>query len=337
MVAQEAGGTVADDASSAESAIRTEAAALLAIPLAAPKEDGEADTDARHYGPAAKTFIIATWHLGAQDPAAPEVEEPVTAWRHTFGSERRTARWRQIKAAGFAADIVALQGVHAPAQAWRLFEARTHQVVVSRQLLARSNAQSTGITVFRDAAPATTALSYRRQRGVRLAGFRHFLPDAGATRADGKETAAITAFRLNVYGKMIWIASLDVAEDCAARETAPDCAGARGILGDFAAWIGNLDDGIAAPIVLLGRWPATLEAAIKAAGFRIGQLAGDGRPDCQPRGGKAALAVPEADIDFRADLQAKAAPEGSAKCARLARLEMILRPPQAAAARGSQR
>jgi len=89
--------------------------------------------------------------------------EPASSWRHTFGSERRTARWRELAEAGFAADIVALQGVTSAGDARRLVPARRYHVVVSRQLLARSNAGSTGSAVFRNDAPETTALAFRRQ------------------------------------------------------------------------------------------------------------------------------------------------------------------------------
>ena len=241
------------------------------------------------FGPASMTFRIATWHLGAkttkaeQAAKAPRPAEPASTWRHTFGSERRTARWRELAEAGFAADIVALQGVTSAGDARRLFPARSYHVVVSRQLLARSNARSTGIAVFRNDAPETTAVVYRRQRGVRLAGFRHFLPLA-APAASGREqeAAAITAFRLRVYGKLIWVASLDLGDACGAGDQTATCQQAAEIIAAFQDWIGQLKEG-PAPLVLLGRWPGAVRAHLDTAGFAVSAQAAATRERCTPQ------------------------------------------------------
>jgi hypothetical protein len=75
-------------AAAAETPIGTEAFAEEPFVLA--------PTAPKAFGPASVTFTIATWHIRARtgngEPSRPA--EPVTKWRHTFGAERRTARWR---------------------------------------------------------------------------------------------------------------------------------------------------------------------------------------------------------------------------------------------------
>ncbi len=251
----------------------------------------------RPHGPSQMTFRVATWHLGAKtakaaakaDAAQPA--EPASTWRHTFGSERRTARWRKLAEAGFAADIVALQGVTSAGDARRLFPARRYHVVVSRQLLARSNARTTGIAVFRNDAPETTAVAYRRQRGVRLAGFRHFLPLALTTIGSEREAAAITAFRLRIHGKLIWVASIDLGGECGADDQGAECRQAGEIIAAFQDWIGQLKDG-RAPLVLLGRWPDAVRTYLDNAGFAVSAQAAATRESCTPPPSGALLAVP---------------------------------------------
>ncbi len=286
-----------------------------------------APTKPQFFGPAQLTFTIATWHLravtGAGQPAQPV--EPVTKWRHTFGAERRTARWREIEAAGFAADIVGLQGVKRATDARRLFSARTHHVVVSRQLLARSAARATGLAVFRDDAPETTALAYRRQRGVTLAGFRHFLPAKSRSHgsSDAREAPAFTVFRLRVYGKLVWVASIDLGDECSDDER-PVCLQADRIFTDFTDWAGGLSEG-AAPIVILGRWPNKLRAVIEKAGFAVVAQAATTRGKCVPKPSGILLASPPSSRAPRVELKTKTMPERGNACAHIGALTVHLR------------
>ncbi len=283
-------------------------------------------------GPAQMTFSIATWHIGARsvkdggsagETKAVQRDEPAATWRHTFGSERRTARWREIAEAGFAADIMALQGVDSAGAARRLFNARRHHVVVSRQLLARSGPRSTGVAVFRDDAPETTALAYRRQRGVRLAGFRHFLPPEEAGASQGLQVGAIVAFRLRIYGKLLWIASIDLGDACGASDQRPVCVQSGAVLGDFGAWTGRLRDG-RAPLIVLGRWPGVVRARLKAQGFTLQHLDGDTRDDCSPAPSGMLLATPATPGALTAELSGKAMPARGHGCAQLGELTVQL-------------
>jgi len=304
-------------AAAAETPIGTEAFAEDPFVLA--------PTAPQSFGPASVTFTIATWHIRARtgngEPSRPA--EPVTKWRHTFGAERRTARWREIDKAGFAADIVALQGVKRVTDARQLFQARSHQVVVSRQLLARA----TGIAVFRDDAPETTALAYRRQRGVTLAGFRHFLPARGKPRGSvaGREAAAITVFRLRIYGQLLWAASIDLGDDCEERDERPACRQASQILRDFSDWVGELRNG-AAPLVLLGRWPKAIREAIEEAELAIVEQPARTRGKCSPEPSGVLLATSSSGAAPRVELETKAMPERGNACAHLGALTVHLRP-----------
>jgi hypothetical protein len=308
-------------AAAAETPIGTEAFAEEPFVLA--------PTAPKAFGPASVTFTIATWHIRARtgngEPSRPA--EPVTKWRHTFGAERRTARWREIDKAGFAADIVALQGVKRATDARQLFQARNHHVVVSRQLLVRSAARATGIAVFRDDTPETTALAYRRQRGVTLAGFRHFLPAKGQPRssAGGREAAAITAFRLRIYGQLLWVASIDLGDDCRESDERPVCRQAFQILRDFTAWVGELRGG-AAPLVMLGRWPKAIRVAMEEADLAIVEQPARTRGKCSPEPSGVLLASSASGKAPRVELETKAMPERGNACAHIGTLTIHLEP-----------
>ena len=306
-----------------EKPIGAEAFAEEPIPLAA--------TPRQVFRPSRKSFTIASWHLGAtttsatQKTQAPRPERMISTWRHTFGSERRTAGWRKIADAGFAADIVALQGVRSVGDARRLFHARSHHLVLSRQLLTPSGTRSTGIAIFRSEAPETTALAYRRQRGARLAGFRHFLPPAmpAGQSTNAKEAAAITAFRLWVYGKMIWIASADLEVDCAPAATASSsCQQTAAIIGAFGAWVEELGPG-SAPLILLGRWPGSLPKLLKKVGFELDQQAAKTRGDCSPKPSGVLLAVPPNSGSVPIKMVEKTMPKRANACAYLAGITIL--------------
>ncbi len=229
-----------------------------------------ASVQPRRRRPAEAKLRIASWNLsaaapGTQRPSAntQPKEQAAPTWRHTFGSERRTASWRRRSSVDLKADVIALQGLTNFRDTRRLLKARTYHLVASRQLLARSRAGSRGIPVFRSDAPPTTAIAFRRQRGIRPAGVRHFLPPVAGRSAS--KTAAIIALRLRVYGKMVWFASLDLSERCTAAEGETDaagnpphgrtdCAGNAVVIKRFTDWVATLKQQRSA-LVLLGRWP----------------------------------------------------------------------------------
>ena len=210
---------------------------------------------------------VAVWDLASRPPSpdgqpapATTPTQPRVTWRHTFGAERRTATWRQLAQAGFEADVIALQGVSGMRAARRLFPVRRYRAIVSQQLLAPSagiGAGSYGIPVFRDDAPATTAMVLRKRRGVRPAGFKHFLPrptrpNASEAAAGTPPTVAILAVRLRAYHRSVWIASID--SGTCREEKAPPCAAWLDLRTRFIDWARRAVDEKSA-LLLAGRWP----------------------------------------------------------------------------------
>ena len=224
--------------------------------------------------PASITLKLGTWNLTARKPG--EAEPPRLSapqkkknWRHTFGAERRTAQWRTLESGGFGADIIALQGVKSVRTVRRLFHARRYHVIASRQLLIPSTAPASGLTVMRGDPPATTAIAYRRRRGTRVSGFRHFLPPNGRETSDQnlQEPAAITALRLRIYGNNVWIASADVAAACRGELSARECPRQTSIFSDFVDWARDSLASQAARLILLGQWPDVIAEQLQKAGL----------------------------------------------------------------------
>ncbi|MCB1512870.1 MAG: hypothetical protein KDJ36_18400, partial [Hyphomicrobiaceae bacterium] len=159
---------------------------------------------------------IASWHLPRTVAVSYTEAAPGSAtsnWRHTFGAERTTAAWRSRGPAGFTADIIALQGVSDMTDARRLFPARTHHVLLSRQVLATHPRKG-----------GTVALVIARRSGIKTVGIRHFLPDP----AD-PDTAAALAVRFKARGVLFWVLSVDglsravrASVDAWLRDTAKD-------------------------------------------------------------------------------------------------------------------
>lgn len=224
----------------------------------------------RRLGPESIRLTIGTWHLGALKPGEkpkPRKQRtaPTKSWRHTFGAERTTAQWRKLDTGGFDADIIALQGVENVRTASQLFTARRYRIVTSRQLLARSDVDSSGFAVFRADAPATTAVAFRRRRAVRVAGFRHFLPK---TSDPELEPPAITALRLRIYRKMLWVASADRPSACRDDAAAEACRRHDDVVNAFVAWSGQ---NIAKPdtwLLLMGQWPDGVVKGLDLAGLK---------------------------------------------------------------------
>ncbi len=275
--------------------------------------------------PASLTLKIGTWNLAARKPgetaiAPQKPETPKKNWRHTFGAERTTAQWRKLDKGGFGADIIALQGVKSVRTVSRLFNARRYHIIASRQLLARSTVNSGGIAVLRADAPATTAVAFRRRRGVRIAGFRHFLP---RHVKQGVEPPAITAFRLRIYRKMLWVASADTPSGCLVDTSPEACQHQVAIFNDFVTWAGQQISKQHAWLILLGQWPNSITASLNQAGFEVrDSIAND--IACTPAPSSMRIFSPPADGAGQAKLD-NAATAKSNPCAATADLTMKLR------------
>ncbi|MBU2531872.1 MAG: hypothetical protein KKB37_03980 [Alphaproteobacteria bacterium] len=257
-------------------------------------------------GPETLTLKIATWHIDAEKlstdgPKAPSPEvtatkvepeaEPQKIWRHTFGSERKSAPWRRRAPAGFEADIIALQGVTDVRTVRGMFNARKYHLVASRQLLRRNAANPSGAAVIRENATPTTAVVFRRRRGIRPAGYRHFLPPAETRASAGAEPAAITAIRIAIYERMLWIASLDAPAECTTKTAGLACRPLRPMLAEFSEWAAGLSRG-RNMLLLLGQWPAMLTANLPDSGPDAVQSAAiDTGARCAPRPSQAVLVV----------------------------------------------
>ena len=247
-------------------------------------------------------------------------EKPRKRWRHTFGAERTTAQWRDFAKGGLAVDIVALQGVKNVRTVSRLFNARRYHIITSRQLLARSTVNSTGLAALRADAPATTALAFRRRRGVRISGFRHFLP---RTIMQGAEPPAITAFRLRIYRRMLWVASADTPAICATEPKAAICQHQATILYNFGKWVGDRLSKRGIPLLLLGQWPDTIADRLGAAGYEAQASIVNGVA-CTPRPSPMRLFAPAAGTTRLTSLSNAAVPK-SKPCAATADLTLALR------------
>lgn len=164
----------------------------------------------------ARTVSVASWHIGtatekagAPKPAAPKAGN---AWRHTFGAERRSAAWRTLAPAGFDAGVIALQGITDLRATRRIFRARTHHVIVSRQILQDSRP-----------AAGVTAVVLRRARGLRATAIHHTLPPTGLTAPQSPLAAAI-AVLVQAGTTKFWYVSSDLSAPCLNAATRPDSA-----------------------------------------------------------------------------------------------------------------
>ena len=238
--------------------------------------------------PTTKDFQLASWNLlagvrqGDGTVKRFTVRQPAKqTWRHTFGAERETLRFAKQGPAGFQADLVALQGVTSVRDVRRLYPARKYHVILSRQLLATSNSEARGLIAYRQTGAPTTALVYRRQRGVRFAGMRHFVPKRGPGDSEIDDPAAITAIRLRVYRRAFWLASLDVAAGCdAADKQTHQCVERETIVESFLDWaVKSVTP--STPMVLMGHWPSDVSEAIKSRLDNIEHL-GAATPSCDP-------------------------------------------------------
>jgi hypothetical protein len=272
----------------------------------------------RRQVPPFMVFQVASWNLISGSPEAARksrISEP--AWRHTFGAERRTPGWRKVDASKLKADIIALQGVTSVREVRARFNANQFQVITSRQLLTRSTISSAGITTFRSDAPASTAVVYRRRKGLHSSGIRHFLPDPAKN-----EPPAITAFRLRVHRKMFWVVSLDLPTNCTLEMATDACRPYAAMVAKFMRWA-QLAARQKAAVILLGRWPAAIRDELRTIGFEPGEQI-DQAVDCASATANMLVAMP-AEKDSAPHMFSNSTPAASTPCAATAELKIILR------------
>jgi hypothetical protein len=263
-------------------------------------------------------FKVASWNLVSGSPAeANKRRTRQRAWRHTFGAERRSPAWRKAGAAKIDADIIAVQGVTSLRGIRARFDAKRFHVITSRQLLTRATATSAGIVTARSDAPPTTAIIYRRRKGLHSSGVRHFLPNPAK-----HEPPAITAFRLRVHRKMFWVASLDLPTNCTLEMASASCLPHAAMLAKFMHWA-KLRSSQKAGIVLLGRWPAMMRMQLRSIGFEPGKQI-DQAINCASATTNMLVAMPAANAGSPHSFS-NSKPAPSTPCAATAELKVVLR------------
>ena len=169
------------------------------------------------------------------------------------------------------ADVLLIQGAGSLRALRRLFPARTHQVVFSRELATRlvGAAAETGAEPVRD---GYTAVVLRRSRALRLRRQEHVraFGENGGRRGDvalGRHAtpgAAATAIELQVAGRKVWLMSVDLARHCEPSTPASvgggsgeaPCVASRWQTDVLDAWMA-LRDEQDAPYLVAGRLAAT--------------------------------------------------------------------------------
>lgn len=167
-----------------------------------------------HFGPRMPLRVVSLDLT--QAPAVAEARPAATArpsWRTSFGSEIRTEVRRKAPSLDLDADIVLLQGLTSIREARRFFPARTWKLVVSRELIGRSDPALASLNQRREDKPVT-AIAVRFQTGVRVTGQDHLPAGAGGS-------FGATAVRILVEDRMIWMVSVSFHEGC--RGSQPAC------------------------------------------------------------------------------------------------------------------
>lgn len=209
-----------------------------------------------------KSLTVAVWSM----PTVPQASErgyrrgqPRQRWRNTFGAERRSSAWRWLGPAGLDADIILLQGIVDVGTVRRLFGARGHVFVVSRQILVRprKTAGVTGIVIRRRPGLAITSVQHIWWRP-----HRYPIPPGDAVDV---LPAAITAVRLRAGDRQFWVASIAAGPGCAQGGLQQDqavydpgdvaaafrCQGLWRLRNYFALWRDGLTDQDG-PVILAG-------------------------------------------------------------------------------------
>ncbi|MBI1383974.1 MAG: hypothetical protein GC150_03570 [Rhizobiales bacterium] len=179
---------------------------------------------------------IASWHLGGLALSMPD------------GTGGRMARpqedfERLAQVAGkLDADVVALQGVSNLQALRRLFPARTHHVVFSRQAITDVRSSGGAESAIGADDLGYTAIAVRRSELIRAMRQQH-LPefvDQGAVRA-GLRPRAATALEVRFAGETVWVLSADLLEGCepTVSPTAPACTALLRQSELIADWMGR--------------------------------------------------------------------------------------------------
>ncbi len=202
--------------------------------------DASAATGMRIIGPAVAGLIMVVAGSGAraQETSQPDVrltigsmvlgelptvakvqpraaEPPRSSWRHTFGSERTTREVPvRLPKVGFAADLVALQGVTGVAQARQAFPADEFNLIVSRQLMRPLPQVSDPAGQDQPPAIATTAVAVRRRPDLRVTGQEHLTRLAQGPSGALTALSAGTAVHILAGTRPMWVLSINLAEGC---------------------------------------------------------------------------------------------------------------------------
>lgn len=194
---------------------------------------------------------------GQQLMQAAAEPEPQPVWRHTFGSERRAAAVRQPLR--LKADVVLLHGVTNVASVRQMFPARSYYLLVSRQILHRTELE-------RRSPIATTAVALRRDAGLRVVAQDHLLHLATAPSGTDGRLAAGTAIKLIGRGGPLWVLALDIAQ-CPEDD---HCEAAMQQIDAVAEWLSKRAEAGEA-VIAGGRFHQTLDASTLPG--LLGQLA----------------------------------------------------------------
>ena len=167
---------------------------------------------------AEQALSIVSWNVHGVLPKLVNgrLEQPKSVWRNTFGPRDGRSELPQLPAPMQEADIVALQGISAPAIVRWLFPVRKYLLLFTRAaarpapVSPSSSRTNTGLT------QSWTAIAVRRSRQVRILArdtVRAFVP-SGANAQLIRTRIADTAVRVRVRGRAVWVLSVNLADGC---------------------------------------------------------------------------------------------------------------------------
>ena len=170
---------------------------------------------------------IATWDISLAEESlfSQRKKKKKTAWRHTFGSERKDARKTRLGVFNLDVDVVLLQGVRDVRSLRQVFPRREWRLILSRDYLRNAPTLSRlpfDLQAFDIAAiervleQPVTVVAVRYQRRLRVRAIRHIKNSNYTDQSDPKATRrpSATAVRLNYFGSTLWLMSLDVVPHC---------------------------------------------------------------------------------------------------------------------------
>lgn len=175
----------------------------------------------RHGVAPVNTLRVASWNLRDFSVSGDTpIHRSTQTWQpNEIGGLRRTISDAKV-------DVWLLQGITDLRAARRLFPAQTHLVVFSKEIAGRLSglrdpfAASDPNASSHQTQPLNTGLGYtavaiRRSRALRLRRQEHLRAMEGLTPGTALATsAAATAVEVQVAGRKIWLASLDLSRGC---------------------------------------------------------------------------------------------------------------------------